>query len=121
MSIDWNVCSKEIDERLKSTKKEFIENVFDDVIEYIEDQIYFSMDRFIPIIDLHENYFTLRLSNDCAFDKSDKRNILFNLEEEISDYDGGNLERLDRIKEIFTNCISLIEEKTIELENEWGR
>ena len=118
MSIDWDVYSEEIDEEIDSSKDDFKNIIFDTYRDYIGEKVYFFLEKMIPIIDLERDEFTLRLSYQCAFNKKDKRNILFNLEEEIEDYDCSNLDRLDRLKEIFRHSINLVNEKIKILEKE---
>lgn len=123
MSLDWDIYSEKILEQIESKKPRLFESILEPIKDFIDENIYFIHEEMIPIIDFTRDDFTLRLSWDCSADFDDERNILFSLKEEISDYDGSDIyfERLDRLKIIFQNCISLVEEKTKQIEEEWGR
>ncbi len=123
MSLDWDIYSEKILELIESKKTELFESILEPIKDFIDENIYFIHKEMGPIIDSSRDDFTLRLSWDCSADFNDDRNILFSLKEEISDYDGSDIyfERLDRLKVIFQNCIALVEEKTKQLEEEWGR
>lgn len=123
MSMDWDVYSEKILEQIESKKPQLFESLLSPIKDFIDENIYFIHEEMIPIIDFSRDDFTLRLSWDYSADFTDDRNVLFSLKEEISDYDGSDIyfERLDRLKVIFQNCISLIESRTKELEEEWGR
>lgn len=121
MSLDWDIYSEKILEQIESNKPCLFESILEPIKSFIDENIYFIHEEMIPLIDFSRDDFTLRLSWDCSVNFTDDRNILFSLKEEISDYDGGNFEQLDRLKVIFKNCIDLVEEKTKQLEEEWGR
>jgi hypothetical protein len=123
VSLDWDIYSEKILEQIESKKPRLFESILEPIKDFIDENIYFIHEEMIPIIDFTRDDFTLRLSWDCSADFDDERNILFSLKEEISDYDGSDIyfERLDRLKIIFQNCISLVEEKTKQIEEEWGR
>jgi hypothetical protein len=121
MSIDWDIYSKEIRNQVEETKGQSFDYIFDQLKDAVDDNTYWALESMIPLVDLDRDDFTLRLSWKCEIDKKDDRNILFSLKEEISDYDSGDFKRLDRLKVIFQNCISLVEEKTLQLEQQWGR
>jgi len=123
MSLDWDIYSEKILEQIESKKPRLFESILEPIKDFIDENIYFIHEEMIPIIDFSRDDFTLRLSWDCSADFADDRNILFSLKEEISDYDGSDIyfERLDRLKVIFKNCMDLVEEKTKQLEEEWGR
>lgn len=121
MPIDWNVYNDEIDAVIEKNKKVLIESIFDNVKDFIGIQIYLSLEDLIPLIDFDKDDFTLRMSWECCIDKTDDRNILFSLKEELDEYDGGDFERLDKLKAIFQNSIKLIHTRIKQLEEEWGR
>jgi hypothetical protein len=93
MSIDWDIYSDRIENHIDNAKDELLDGIHEVIKNYIGDKFYFFLKNLIPIIDTSQDQLTLRLSWDCFFNKNDKRNILFNLEEELSDYDGGNFVR----------------------------
>lgn len=121
MTIDWDVYTEEIKEEMGHDKHDLMERIADEIIEHIDNKVYFFLEKMIPIIDLEKDSFTIRLSYDCFFNKEDDRNVLFNLCEEIANYDGGNFDRLDRLKEIFSNSINIVNAKIKKLEETWGR
>lgn len=121
MSLDWDIYSDKILELIDSNKSKLLEEIAEPIKDFIDENVYFIHDEMSATVDLNTDDFILRLAWDCSVSYSDDRNILFSLKEEISDYDGGDLERLDRLKIIFKNCMDLVEEKTKQLEEEWGR
>jgi hypothetical protein len=123
MSLDWDIYSEKILEQIESKKLCLFESILEPIKDFIDENIYFIHREMMPIIDFSRDDFTLRLSWGFCADFTDDRNILFSLKEEISDYDGSDIyfERLDRLKIIFKNCMALVEEKTKQLEEEWGR
>jgi hypothetical protein len=121
MIKDWMIYTEEIDELMAISKIDLQEKIFDCIKEAIGNNLYFFLDRMIPLIDRDKDDLTLRLSDECFYDKNDDRNILFNIKDEINDYDGGDFKRLDRLIEIFQNSINLMKDKIVELEKEWER
>lgn len=123
MSLDWDIYSEKILEQIESKKPRLFESILEPIKDFIDENVYFIHEEMAAIIDFSRDDFTLRLAWECSADFTDDRNILFSLKDKISDYDGSDMhfERLDRLKDIFKNCISIIEEKTKELEEEWGR
>jgi len=121
VSFDWNVYSDEIDEEIEESKEDFNINVFEIYKDYLSHAIYYFLENMIPLIDFDRPYFTLRLSYECALNKEDERNIFFSLPEEIATYDGGDFERLDKLKQIFINSANIVEAKIKELEKTWER
>lgn len=121
MSLDWDIYSKQILQKIEENKSELFEDILSPIKDFIDNNIYWNLEEMVPILDLNRDDLTVRLSWDCSADFKDDRNILFSLKEEISKYDNGDFKRLDRLKVIFQNCNSLIECRIKELEKEWGR
>lgn len=119
MAIDWDVYSEQIQDEIDESKSELSILIFDEIKTFIDNRIYFSLERMIPLIDFDKPYFTLRLSYDCAYNKEDERNVLFCMHEELENYDGGDLERLNKLKDIFIKTTNLIEDNIKRIKEEW--
>src|SRR6266850_1258288 len=117
MILDWNIYNERIDEEINSFKNDFNSCFFDAYKEYIGNRVYFFLEKIIPLIDFDKDDFTLRASYECAVNKNDERNILFNLRRELEECDCGDMERLSRLKEIFIHSMGLIDERIKELED----
>jgi hypothetical protein len=121
MAMDWDIYSEKILEQIESKKSSLFEDLLYPIKVFIDENVYWALEDMIPVIDFLRDDFTLRLSWDGSVDKKDDRNILFSLKEEISGYDSGDFERLDRLKVMFQKGSLEIEARIQELEKEWGR